>query len=926
MLLRYFHVAMDAKPKAPGLKPVDAPVAGNTLAKPGSETHATKYPGSFGNPDCMSKNPKGCVKHKTGEFASPGSPYAARGVATATAVKAQAAKATRQEKPKNSIKTLEQADAHVKNLIASEKDPKKKAAMEAQWAKEYARLQIKGALAKVQAKKTVEAALTAAGSSQTESKTMPVLPEEGDYDGWKAHYKKLFDGKKAKLDQQYAAGQLDDDAYTDALESAKDKYESRCAKIDKKINAESEAKTIEENAKKNEAAASLAEQPKAVPPPPTMPEDDDEDGNKAWHQGLHDEAMQALKDEWNKGGMSTEAYGKKYNAIKKKLKDGMSEVQAKFHPELNKVDDLEQDAPESEKVTMTGVASEDQHKEVSERVGVLNDAMKKAGLNTKIHAVHATPFATSFVFHNEGKPSPKQINMLESKLGDGVEIVQVKGKPDTWAVKANNKQIANVSFKKMMEDENLNKSTEGMMLPLALGLNEKGHYHAIDMSKMPHMLIAGTTGMGKSSVLNSALTSLFTLRGPDDVEVYCVDAKGTELGAYKNMPQVRKMVIGPDVKATTDLLDDCIKEMEDRNEFFQHLGVKDLKGYNLYRKQHPEKNLPKIKPRLVAIDELAKFADNPDSLSAVSGRLYQLGALARSAGIHVIATVQSPTEKTVGSIKKNFPARIAVKNNDHYMANNIGIPESENLTGKGDMYLKTDDGLVRIKSAFIDDKLEGKTKSDLDTTLEEIANKWGGPKSPEETKPSIEGGSAAGGEQSGTATPSTGSTDAPSTATETKPEPKPYTAGKTTSEHTYPNSKDPVDISHLGFFKAVVEAIKQGAHGNAVTWNHDAYQKMGAEKWAKHLAEQKGEAPDYSQHHLATIHPLPETATAHQKEMYKKWCGKVNSEWNKGDNADPARIHAIELQYLKWLKDEGLDAKTNATSKQHVNKYLNQES
>ena len=263
-------------------------------------------------------------------------------------------------------------------------------------------------------------------------------------------------------------------------------------------------------------------------------------------------------------------------------------------------------------------------------------------------------------------------------------------------------------------------------------------------------------------------------------------------------------------------------------------------------------------------------------------------------------STQDPKLETVGDIKANLPARIAVKTADAQRSRNI-LDENgaEDLTGRGDMFLKTtDNGMTRIKGAFINDKAEPGTQSELGKRLAAIASKYpkpagqtGGASSAEPPKPPSAGG--AGGAVGG-------ASSEPKQQTPTQAAPP-----KTSDEFHYPNTKKPVDLSHLGFFRAMAAAIKEGAKGNRVTYDPAAYNRMGADRWKQHLASVKasGGAPDYSQHSLSRMYPIPPTANEYQKMQFRKWCDKFDAAVA---DPDPVKAQIVKKQYLGWIKDEGL--------------------
>ncbi len=240
-------------------------------------------------------------------------------------------------------------------------------------------------------------------------------------------------------------------------------------------------------------------------------------------------------------------------------------------------------------------------------------------------------------------------------------------------------------------------------LPFALGKSVKGDDVVIDIAKAPHLLLAGTTGSGKSVSLNSMVSSLLYVRSPEDVRFIVVDPKQVELVPYNNIPHLLAPVI-TDPKAAIRALDYCVEEMERRYTVLTREGVRNIIGYNdKIRQRHMKREkMPYI---IVIIDE---FADIVQVVGKdLEQRVMRLAAKARAIGIHLVLATQRPSVDVVtGTLKNNIPTRVAFKVSSNVDSKTIlDSGGAEKLLGQGDMLLRDSSSpdLIRIQGSFLDD-------------------------------------------------------------------------------------------------------------------------------------------------------------------------------------------------------------------------------
>ena len=240
-------------------------------------------------------------------------------------------------------------------------------------------------------------------------------------------------------------------------------------------------------------------------------------------------------------------------------------------------------------------------------------------------------------------------------------------------------------------------------LTAALGADVTGQPLLFDISKMPHLLVAGATGMGKSVCINSIIMSLLYKARPDEVKLILIDPKKVEFGIYKGIPHL----LAPIVTAPKDAagaLQAAVEEMENRFELIEQVGVHDIAGYNSVTANDPD--MPFMPQIVIIIDELADLMMTaPDEVETAICRLAQK---ARAAGMHIIIGTQRPSVDVVtGLIKSNIPSRIAFTVASQVDSRTIlDVAGAEKLTGKGDMLFAPvgNMGFTRVQGAFVHEK------------------------------------------------------------------------------------------------------------------------------------------------------------------------------------------------------------------------------
>ena len=271
---------------------------------------------------------------------------------------------------------------------------------------------------------------------------------------------------------------------------------------------------------------------------------------------------------------------------------------------------------------------------------------------------------------------------------------------DTIGIEIPNKEKSMVSFRELMEDNEIKKNKSKLLIPL--GKNILNEVISFELDNMPHLLVAGTTGSGKSVCINGLITSILMRARPDEVKMIMIDPKKVELNVYKEIPHLMTPVV-TDPKEAAKVLSNIVDIMVERYNIFNDTETKNITTYNEKMKRLKKQEIPYI---VVIIDELADLM--VVARKDVEDLILRIIQMARAAGIHLIAATQRPsTDVITGIIKANFPSRIAFAVSNSIDSRTIlDTTGAEKLLGKGDMLFHPVGAshLIRIQGAFIKDK------------------------------------------------------------------------------------------------------------------------------------------------------------------------------------------------------------------------------
>ena len=328
--------------------------------------------------------------------------------------------------------------------------------------------------------------------------------------------------------------------------------------------------------------------------------------------------------------------------------------------------------------------------------GTLEKILLDFGVEGKIKKISNGPVVTL----NEFEPAPgvkvsKIINLSEdiarNTSSESARISTIPGS-STIGIELPKLTRENVYLSEIISSTNFSKKE--IKLPIALGKNISGLPIIADLSSMPHLLIAGTTGSGKSVCINTIILSLLYKHSPNKCKFILIDPKMLELSTYEGIPHLLCPVI-TEAKRAASVLGWVVKEMESRYRLMTRVGVRNIDGYN-------DKNKISMPYIVVIVDEMS-------DLMLVAGKeienyIQKLSQMARAAGIHIIMATQRPSVDVItGTIKANFPTRISFQVTSKIDSRTIlGEQGAEQLLGKGDMlYMTSANKIVRIHGPYV---------------------------------------------------------------------------------------------------------------------------------------------------------------------------------------------------------------------------------
>jgi S-DNA-T family DNA segregation ATPase FtsK/SpoIIIE len=344
---------------------------------------------------------------------------------------------------------------------------------------------------------------------------------------------------------------------------------------------------------------------------------------------------------------------------------------------------------------------------------ILEETLLSFGIEAKVGDIHCGPTITSFEVHPAVGVKVQKIKALENDIALNLQaksiriIAPIPGKAAV-GIEVPNPSPQEVSFRDLLQSYLGQK--KNAHIPLLLGKVVNGDNMWADLTKMPHLIIAGATGSGKSVCINTIVMSIVMNARPDEIKLVMIDPKKVELTAYTHLPHMLAPVITEPGGACSALAW-LVKEMERRYEIFRQLGIRNIHGFNT-RKINKELevsldlNIPEKMPFIVVIiDELADLM--MVSSSDIETPIARIAQMARAVGIHMILATQRPSREVItGLIKANFPCRIAFKVSSR-VNSQIIIDENgaETLLGNGDMLFMPPgtSTLCRAQGAFIRD-------------------------------------------------------------------------------------------------------------------------------------------------------------------------------------------------------------------------------
>jgi S-DNA-T family DNA segregation ATPase FtsK/SpoIIIE len=368
--------------------------------------------------------------------------------------------------------------------------------------------------------------------------------------------------------------------------------------------------------------------------------------------------------------------------------------------------------PQMEAILESGILARDSEDLNKQRARIIEETLASFGVPAHVVSIQSGPAITQFGVEPDyietryGKTRVR-VNKIES-LADDLALALSSTRIRIEApvpghsyvgIEVPNGERGRVALRDVMESENFKRLKSN--LRIALGKDVAGRPVAADLAALPHLLIAGTTGSGKSVCVNSIISCLLLTRTPDELRFVLVDPKRVELSGYNGMPHLLAPVV-VDANQVISVLQWMMREMDIRLDLFAKVGARNIEDYNNQCTAAGSKPLPRL---VIIIDELADLIMMAPE--ETEGAIARIAQMARATGMHMILATQRPSVNVVtGRIKANLPARISFNvfsNADSRVI--LDQSGAEKLLGKGDMLFQAPDapGPVRLQGAFISD-------------------------------------------------------------------------------------------------------------------------------------------------------------------------------------------------------------------------------
>ena len=361
--------------------------------------------------------------------------------------------------------------------------------------------------------------------------------------------------------------------------------------------------------------------------------------------------------------------------------------------------------------------------EINDTIEIIKSTLSAHGVNTSIENFTSGPSVTMYQLKpgwmddkENKRVKVEQVLRREKDLALALGSPNIRfeavldGVQNIMGIEIPNISPNTVDFKEVIEDERIKNISQSFSLPAPLGQGMDGKPIMIDIAKMPHLLVAGSTGSGKSVFINSIIAGMITTKTPEEVRMILIDPKRVELTPYGKIPHLYTEEVIVDTDKAVEVLSSTVTEMMNRFKILEKVGVKNISDFNKKMgKSHKMWNL------LIVIDELADLMLQAGSeIERLIVRLAQLG---RATGIHLVVATQRPSVDVVtGLIKANFPSRVsfAVMSQiaSRTVLDSIG---AEKLIGKGDMLFSPIDNaqMSRIQGVFLNED-----------DIEALTNQW----------------------------------------------------------------------------------------------------------------------------------------------------------------------------------------------------------
>ena len=505
-----------------------------------------------------------------------------------------------------------------------------------------------------------------------------------------------------------------------AADKVKEKVEAKKKNIDFSIGEDTEEpKKPEEKKSKKNIQTRIDE----IVFNPDMPIEDEEEIPEDITIGATLDEVEEVPEETEERKGTGNKRAERVDAITEEEKTQISE-EIEESAEKKKIEYV---YPPIDLLSKPKAASADKRREMQETANKLMEILKNFGVEAKLLQVTQGPSVTRYEIQPQTGVKLSKITGLaeDIALNLAVPTVLVAAVPGKAAVgiEVPNTSVNTVSVRELIESTKFKDASS--KLAVALGKDIGGNVVVGDISKMPHVLIAGSTGSGKSVCINTIITSILYKASPEEVKLIMVDPKVVELGVYNGIPHLMIPVV-TDPKRAAGALNWAVGEMMRRYALFADSGTRNLNGYNELMAKSGQDKLPQI---VIIIDELADLM--MVAAKEVEDYICRLAQLARAAGIHLIIATQRPSVDVItGLIKANVPSRIAFAVSSQVDSRTIlDKGGAEKLLGKGDM-LYHPTGLsnaLRVQGAFVSDseveKLVGFIKDHSEVThyAEDIA-------------------------------------------------------------------------------------------------------------------------------------------------------------------------------------------------------------